>query len=159
MYLKDMFLFRKEKSDSELNHSDISISLLIFRLTANTSAIPKKNCTNQIMPAKSQVNGSPTKPFKQLFRIYQAYETQSIAKEAGKIFSSFNRSTKYTNPFDMPQFYKSQIKPRMENRCHIWAEAEQYLLSSLGKVQKNYTLFWRKTSFRLYSSFQINTTS
>ena len=60
----------------------------------------------------------------------------SVAKEAGKMVGSFFRSKKYLTPAAILYLYKSQIRPKMEYCCHIWAGASKTCLSSLDKVQR-----------------------
>ena len=48
---------------------------------------------------------------------------------------SFFRSKRFLTPAAIPYLYKSQIRPRMEYCCHIWAGASQQDLSCLDRVQ------------------------
>ena len=49
---------------------------------------------------------------------------------------SLHRSKRYLTPPAILYLYKSQIRPRMEYCCHIWAGSAQTSLSSLDAVQK-----------------------
>ena len=49
---------------------------------------------------------------------------------------SFYRSRKYLTPPALLYLYKSQIRPKMEYCCHIWAGAAKTTLSSLDRVQR-----------------------
>ena len=60
----------------------------------------------------------------------------SIASEASKMIGSLYRSRKYLTPSAILYLYKSQIRPRMEYCCHIWAGACKSSLSSLDRVQR-----------------------
>ena len=60
----------------------------------------------------------------------------SVAKEASKMVGSFFRSKRYLTPPAILYLYKSQIRPRMEYCCHIWAGASQQALSCLDRVQR-----------------------
>ena len=59
----------------------------------------------------------------------------SVVKEASKMVGSFFRSKRFLTPAAILYLYKSQIRPRMEYCCHIWAGASQQSLSSLDRVQ------------------------
>ena len=59
----------------------------------------------------------------------------SVAKETSKMVGSFFRSKRFLTPAAILYLYKSQIRPRMEYCCHIWAGASQHALSCLDRVQ------------------------
>ena len=59
----------------------------------------------------------------------------SVAKETGKMVGSFFTSKKFLTPEAILYLYKSQIRPKMEYCCHIWAGASKSSLSSLDRVQ------------------------
>ena len=61
---------------------------------------------------------------------------ESVAKETAKMVGSLHRSKRYLTPPAILYLYKSQIRPRMEYCCHIWAGSAQTSLSSLDAVQK-----------------------
>ena len=48
---------------------------------------------------------------------------------------SFFRLKRFLTPAAILYLYKSQIRPRMEYCCHIWAGASQQALSCLDRVQ------------------------
>ena len=60
----------------------------------------------------------------------------AVAADTGKMVGSFYRSRKYLTPSALLYLYKSQIRPRMEYCCHIWAGAAKTTLSSLDRVQR-----------------------
>ena len=60
---------------------------------------------------------------------------KSIAKAAGKMVVSFYRSSRYLTADAILYLYKSQVRPRMEYCCHIWAGAARKTLSCLDRVQ------------------------
>ena len=59
----------------------------------------------------------------------------SIAKEAAKMVGNLYRLRKFLTPSSIAYLFKSQIRPRMEYCCHIWAGASESSLSKLDKVQ------------------------
>ena len=60
---------------------------------------------------------------------------RSVAKATGKMVGSFYRSKKYLTPPAILYLYKSQIRPKMEYRCHLWGGAAQSTLTCLDRVQ------------------------
>ena len=60
----------------------------------------------------------------------------AVAADTGKMVGSFYRSRKYLTPSALLYLYKSQIRPKMEYCCHIWAGAAKTTLSSLDRVQR-----------------------
>ena len=60
----------------------------------------------------------------------------AVAADTGKMVGSFYRSRKYLTPPALLYLYKSQIRPKMEYCCHIWAGAAKTTLSSLDRVQR-----------------------
>ena len=60
----------------------------------------------------------------------------SIAKEAAKMVGNLYRLRKFLTPSSIAYLFKSQIRPRMEYCCHIWAGASESSLSKLDQVQR-----------------------
>ena len=58
-----------------------------------------------------------------------------VAKETARMVGSFYRSRKFLTPKAILYLYKSQIRPKMEYCCHIWASSSQHALSALDRVQ------------------------
>ena len=60
---------------------------------------------------------------------------KSVAKVAGKMVGSLYRSRRYLTADAILYLYKSQVRPKMEYCCHIWAGAAKNSLSCLDRVQ------------------------
>ena len=60
----------------------------------------------------------------------------SVAKETGMMVGSFFRTRNFLTPAAIHYLYKSQIRPRMEYCCHIWAGSPKCSLSCLDRVQR-----------------------
>ena len=60
----------------------------------------------------------------------------SVAKDVGKMVGSFFRTRKFLTPAAVHYLYKSQIRPKMEYCCHIWAGLPKTSLSCLDRVQR-----------------------
>ena len=60
----------------------------------------------------------------------------SVAKDVGKMVGSFFRTRKFLTPAAVHYLYKSQIRPKMEYCCHIWAGSPKTSLSCLDRVQR-----------------------
>ena len=56
-------------------------------------------------------------------------------QDASRMVGSLFRSKRFLTPAAILYLYKSQIRPRMEYCCHIWAGASQQSLSSLDRIQ------------------------
>ena len=52
------------------------------------------------------------------------------------MIGSFYRSKKYLTPESILYLYKSQIRPKMEYCCHIWAGSSTTSLSILDRLQR-----------------------
>ena len=59
-----------------------------------------------------------------------------VAKNVSKMIGSFYRSKKYLTPESILYLYKSQIRPKMEYCCHIWAGYSSTSLSILDRLQR-----------------------
>ena len=60
----------------------------------------------------------------------------SIAKTASKIIGALIRSMKILTLDVALHFYKSTIRPWMEDCCHVWTGAPSCYLELLGKLRK-----------------------
>ena len=61
---------------------------------------------------------------------------KDIAKKAAMKVGSMYRGRKFLTPESILHLYKSTIRPKMENCCHLWAGASASVLSLLDRIQK-----------------------
>ena len=66
---------------------------------------------------------------------WNAYMVE-VTKSVSKMIGSFYRSKKYLTPESILYLYKSQIRPKMEYCCHIWAGSSSTSLSILDRLQR-----------------------